>query len=302
MKGNKIMNKYLTIDVGGTFVKYALIDEVLNITEKQIIATPQESLDEFIETIGEIYDHYHDVIKGMALSMPGIIDPQTGFCFTGGALKYIQNIPMIECLQKRCPTLISIGNDAKCAANAEVGFGSLKDVQDAVVIVLGTAVGGCLIKDKKVHTGKHFCAGEFSFVSTDINNYQDFSNTWWQKSGSIGLLKQYRQCSNTDEQLTGKEIFTKVLAGDENAIKALDLYTLDLAVQICNIQTIFDPEKIAIGGGISEQPLLFEMLEKNIKRILELTQAPIPLPQIVACQFKNDANLIGALYQFIKTK
>ncbi|WP_318532656.1 ROK family protein [Faecalibacillus intestinalis] len=74
-------------------------------------------------------------------------------------------------LKERCPTNITIGNDAKCAANAEIGYGNLQDILDGAVVILGTGIGGCLIKNHQVHTGCHFSAGEFSFVKTD---YQDF--------------------------------------------------------------------------------------------------------------------------------
>ena len=158
------MKSYLVLDVGGSAIKYALIQEDATIVEKSSVPTPMDTMDNFIEVIGKIYDQYHEQISGMALSMPGIIDPDKGFAFTGGALRYIVKMNIVDILSQRCPTRITIGNDAKCAANAEIGYGNLKDIQDGAVVILGTGIGGCLIKDHKVHTGKHFSAGEFSFV------------------------------------------------------------------------------------------------------------------------------------------
>ena len=66
------------------------------------------------------------------MSMPGRIDPDKGYCYTGGALVYIHDINMAELLSERCGVRVTIGNDAKCAANAELGFGSLRDIQDGV--------------------------------------------------------------------------------------------------------------------------------------------------------------------------
>ena len=74
-----------------------------------------DTLEIFIETIGKIYDQFQDQIDGMALSMPGIIDPERGYQYTGGALRYIDKLETVEVLKKRCPTNITIGNDAKCA-------------------------------------------------------------------------------------------------------------------------------------------------------------------------------------------
>ena len=78
------MRTYLTLDVGGSAIKYALMKEDLTL------------LDSFVETIGKIYDQYADSIDGMALSMPGIIDPDRGYQFTGGALRYIDKLDTVQ--------------------------------------------------------------------------------------------------------------------------------------------------------------------------------------------------------------
>ena len=82
------MKTYLCLDVGGSAIKYALIKEDLEMTYKSSVKTPMDTLENFIETIGKIYDQYANDISGMAISMPGIIDPNKGYQFTGGALKY----------------------------------------------------------------------------------------------------------------------------------------------------------------------------------------------------------------------
>ena len=77
------MKTYLTFDVGGSAIKYALIQEDLSILDKSSVPTPMDSLEHFVETIGEIYDRYSSQISGIAISMPGIIDPQKGYSYTG---------------------------------------------------------------------------------------------------------------------------------------------------------------------------------------------------------------------------
>lgn len=296
------MKKYLTLDVGGSAIKYALIQEDLTILHKDSVPTPLDTWEHFEDTVGKLYDQYANDIAGMAISMPGAIDPDKGYSFTGGALTYIQNIPTVEVLQKRCPTNITIGNDAKCAALAEVGFGSLKDVDDAVVIILGTGIGGCLVHDRKVLMGKNFCAGEFSAIQTNADSQNGFDDFWCFRNGIAGLLKRVQEQLKTDKTYTGKEIFEMANNGNEDVIRGIDLFARDLAVQIYNLQTIFDPEKVAIGGGISAQPLLIELIEKNLKEFMkDLSCFPTHLPNVVPCYYRNDANLIGALYQHIQT-
>ncbi len=292
---------YLVLDVGGSSIKYALIDEKLNIKNKNSVPTPMDTLDHFIETIGQIYDQYKDQIKGMALSMPGVIDPQRGYQYTGGSLRYIDKLETVKVLQKRCPTQITIGNDAKCAANAEIGYGNLQDIQDGAVVILGTGIGGCLIKDHQVHTGRHFSAGEFSFIKTNATDPLTWDWAWSTRNGIQGLLERVQESLHTDEHLTGIEIFEKANQGNEKVIAGIDAFAKEVATQIYNVHIIFDCEKVAIGGGISAQPLLIDLIQKNLNNIFDHLGFDIARPEIVPCHFRNDANLIGALYQHLQT-
>lgn len=295
------MKTYLTLDVGGSAIKYALIQENLNIIEKSSVPTPMDTLDHFVETIGKIYDQYSQKIAGMAISMPGIIDPEKGYQYTGGALRYISNLDTVNTLKKRCPTNITIGNDAKCAANAEIGFGNLQDIQDGAVVILGTGIGGCLIKNHQVHTGKHFSAGEFSFIKTNNKDAFSWDNAWSTRCGITGLLERVQEQLETDESYTGIEIFDMANNGNEKVIAGINEFAKEVAVQIFNVHIIFDCEKVAIGGGISAQPFLIDLIKKNMDIIYDNLGFDIYQPEIVACKFRNDANLIGALYQHLQT-
>ena len=296
------MKTYLTLDVGGSAIKYALMQEDLTILEKSSVPTPMDTLENFIETIGKIYDQFQDQINGMALSMPGIIDPERGYQYTGGALRYIDKLETVEVLKKRCPTNITIGNDAKCAANAEIGFGNLQDIQDGAVVILGTGIGGCLIKDHKVHTGKHFSAGEFSFIKTNNLDPISWNHAWSTRNGISGLLQRVQEALETDKEYTGIEIFEMANKGNEKVIKGIDAFAKEVATQIFNVHIIFDCEKVAIGGGISAREDLVPELDKRIKALIEITNARELDYQLKVCQFRNDANLFGAVSNFLNTK
>ena len=73
-------------------------------------------------------------------------------------------------------------------------------------------------------------------------------------------------------------------------------------MQISNYQFIVDPERIAIGGGISAQPVLLELIKEALKELNTVFPYPIPLPDVVTCRFYNDSNLIGALYVHLKSR
>lgn len=294
--------QYLCIDIGGSSIKYALMSSNADFIEKGKVQTPLDNIENFIETIGKIYDLYRDRIEGIAISMPGRLDTKKGYAFSGGALEYIRECKIVEILKERCNTQITIENDGKCAALAEVWKGSLSDCNDGIVIVLGTGVGGGIIKDRKVHKGKNFFAGEFSFIMTNAEDDEDFENVWASKNGSRALTESFAKIKHLNKkEVDGFTVFNQINSGDEDALNILDEFTNNIAIQIMNLQCVLDPEKIAIGGGISAQPILLEYIRKNLdkhyKRCDEILE--FPRVEIVKCAYCNDSNLIGALYNFL---
>ena len=165
--------------------------------------------------------------------------------------------------------------------------------------IIGTGIGGCLIKDKQVHHGKHFTAGEVSCIYVDTPPKPDFSNSWAMVNGINGLLQCVQKHLGVKEKFCGEEIFELANQGNTQVLNALDEYCMKLAVQLYNIQTIFDPEKIAIGGGISAQPILIEKINEQYQKLFVEFLPVRPVP-IIACMFQNDANLIGAYYELRK--
>lgn len=272
----------------------------LDFIEKGKESTPLDNIENFIEVVGKIYDKYKDKIAGMAISMPGILDSEKGYAYTGGALEYNSGKEIVKILQKRCPTKITIENDGKCAALAEVWKGSLKDCNDAIVIVLGTAIGGGIIIDKKVHKGKNFFAGEFSSINTNVNAPEDFKSSWAYINGSQTLVRAAAKVKNVPpEELDGYKVFEYANKGDKDILEILDDFTYKLAVQIYNLQCIFDPDAFAIGGGISSQDILLKYINKNLDKYHNIFNFHFSKPKVVRCEFKNDANLVGALYNFL---
>ena len=292
--------KILCYDVGGSSTKYAILDENAQFYDRGSVPSETASMEDFLASVKEIYDRYDNEICGVSFSMPGVIDPVTGYFHTGGAYdRFIHDINMKDVFHTIIDKPVLITNDAKCAAYGELGYGCLKDVNDAVVIVLGTGIGGCLIKDREVIYGKHLLSGEFSYINTAGTT--DFNDSFAFRCGTQGLIKRTREVFETEENFTGRQIFDLVNKGEEKAKEALHMFCMDLAIQIYNLQVIFDPEVFAIGGGISAQPVLFEVLDDCFREI-ERSHGDFFLgkPDVRVCTYGNDANLIGALYRFVK--
>lgn len=289
----------LCIDVGGSFIKYALADEQRALTEHGKIPTPYDGVEAYLQALERIYRQFAGRVCGIALSVPGIIDSAKGVCLTAGSLRYADGLALAPELEQRCGVPVSIMNDAKCAALAEATWGALADCRDGIVIVLGTGIGGALIKDGEVHMGAHFAAGEFSPVQLSADG-SGFENAWAFASGNA-TLRQMAAAVRGVDTLSGEEIFRLINEGDPALCEVLDKFTAPIAYMITNLQLIFDPQRFAIGGGISQQPKLLESIQKNLDRYSELPQQfGMPKAEITTCQYFNDANLLGAYSNFLR--
>ena len=133
--------KCLCMDVGGSSIKYALIDETLSLTEQGKVPTPYGSLEEYLSALESIWKPFSGQAEGIAMSVPGIIDSENGVCVTAGALDgFAHGVELVRELEARCGVPVTIMNDAKCAALAEAAWGALSDCRDGIVLVLGAGV------------------------------------------------------------------------------------------------------------------------------------------------------------------
>ncbi len=295
------MPKYLTIDVGGTNIKYAVMTEEAEILEKGEYPTPRTNLDDFLASLKELYEKYRGQVEAVAMSAPGRIDATTSYFYTSGALGYISGINLGEKVKSFIDVPFSVENDAKAAALAELWKGSMRGVSTGSVIVIGTGIGGAVIVDGRLHRGATFAAGEYSCLPMHLDRPYDGTN-WAKQNGVYGLLGIYAEKIGTDKaELDGRILFNHANAGEKEAIEAIEEFCRGLVIGIWSLQVVLDCEKIAIGGGISKQPLLMEILnrelDEDIARIKD--RVPFSRPEVVLCQFGNDANMIGALYHYL---
>lgn len=294
------MKYYLGIDIGGTAIKYALMNDGGDILEKKETPTPQDTLDNMLESLDQCINEYKDKISGIAISAPGRIDAKTGYFYTGGAINhYLGMTPLGEILHEKYKLPIAIDNDAKCAANAELWKGNLQDVMAGAVIIIGTGLGGGLVLNHQVWRGVHGASGEISNLSYDYQHLSD--EPFWAKiNGVYGLLKPYAIKKEIPlEEVNGKIFFKALKQEDEIAKEVFDQYIGSMVSGIITMQALLDIEKFCIGGGISAQDILIDTITEKINQFFEEnTWFPGIKPIIDRCYFKNDANLIGALNHF----
>lgn len=293
--------RILAIDVGGTFMKCAVISpQGMEPLPKR--PTPSGSLAAFLDAVEEIYRSAENV-EGIAMSMPGVLDETTGYMFTGGALdKIIHELDLPAKIKERCGKLpVSVANDGKCGARAEMACGALQGVKNAVMVVLGTGVAGAVIVDGEVMSGSHHFAGELSFLFTPLLDGESEIGVWGRRGGSARVSQHYQDLSRQADTMMPEEIFDLAQNGDETALAAIGKYCDEIAMAATTLQCITDPEVIAFGGGISQQPMLIPLVEQSIRtlhRRLGLRRFGMPEIRVVACQYHNNA--MGAYLHFLK--
>lgn len=291
----------LCIDVGGSSIKYAKMDESRTLMDYGKVPTPHEGTEEYLSSLEEIYRKFEGQVDGITMSVPGMIDSGAGICISAGNLKFADGIHLVEEMEQRCKVPVAIMNDAKCAALAEAAWGAMEDCKDGVVLVLGTGIGGALVKDGEIHMGSHFAAGEFSFVILGNEPDQEAS-TWAGINGNPRLLQMAARAKRVDaDTINGEDVFRWINDGDEVMIGVLDEFTRPLARMIMNLQAIYDPDRFAIGGGISRQPKLLESIQKNLNHLYAIYPIDVPKAEVTTCKFFNEANLIGAYCNYLRT-
>lgn len=291
--------KKLVYDVGASAIKYALMDNNAHIYEKGKETTPHDTLEHFLAVIQKIYEKYQDQIDGLAFSIPGTIASSTGQIYAPGGLTYNENVNLVQKIHEFTDLPVTLENDGKSAALAEVWKGNLQDCEDGIVVVLGSGIGGGIIKNRQLWKGKHLFAGEFSYIFAK-EGPTFMQQAWAMQSSATALIMNVARRKQMDyHELDGLKIFEMIEQGDQDACEALDELATATARGLYNLQCILDSEKILIGGGISQQPLLIQKIQAELDKIYQALPFAIPHVQVETCRYYNDSNLIGALYNFL---
>ncbi|MFJ6921345.1 MAG: ROK family protein [Lactobacillus crispatus] len=277
------------IDIGGTTIKIATWKDG-KLQDKHAVNTPKD-LNSFYDILtAEVNKIKQNTkIKGVAISSPGAVDQKTGIIGGSSALPYIHNFKIVDELKKHFELPVSIENDANSAALGELAEGAGKGSDSMAFFVIGTGIGGAIIINQKVWHGAHLFGGEFGYMSIGTKSVSDLASP-------VAMANRYNE--RTGKKLDGKTVFA--LADEDDPVASDERQTLihSLALAIYNVQQSFDPDKIVIGGGISNNPELIPLLNREIDYIRKQVNPASIKPEIVLCSLKSNANLRGAVADF----
>lgn len=286
---------YLAIDIGGTFVKYAYMDHNGQILDQGKYPTQTQDLALFYQAMDQIIP---DELAGIAISSPGVIDSDTGLIRVVTLLPCLNGVNLKEDLEARYHVPVSVENDAKCAALAEIWKGSLKGASSALMMVLGSGIGGAVVIDGQLYKGQRAKAGELGSILCDCQDDTGAAVTFGRKNSAVWLNRDIASALHLDRD-DGELVFEYIQAKDPIAWPIFEKYCRRIAMVIFNADYLLDLDCIAIGGGISNQPILIETIQEAFKQMREQYKEDDHDPVIKVCQFKNDANLIGAMAHFV---
>lgn len=297
------MEKYLSFDIGGTNLKYALISEKGHIIEKDRVKTSAQDLDTFMKSMYQVADKYQGKFKGIAVCAPGKIDTENKIIYFGGALPFLDGLNLQKTLGDKYNVPISVENDGKAAALSEQWLGELQDVENGVAITLGTGVGGGVVINHRVLHGWTFQAGELSWMITNsgigVKNMAAYTG---YSCSAVNMIKKVNLVLGNKDLDDGKAAFAAINNGDLRASAIFKRYCRSVAIMIINIQTVINASRFVIGGGISNQPILIEEINNQLQKILEsnpMIGKQMIAPVVVAAKHGNDSNLYGALYALL---
>ncbi|MBS4455752.1 ROK family protein [Tuanshanicoccus lijuaniae] len=295
-----MMKDYLSIDIGGTQIKYAIVHEQGVLFEKGHSATP-DNLTDFLTVIDDIILTFHDRVNGVAISCPGKVDSREGVIYFGGSLPFLHGLNLPRYIVERFGLVTTVVNDAKAAAMAELWLGNLSGVRNGLAIILGTGVGGGIICEGTLLQGQHFQAGELSFM-TFPNEGNTIENLAGVQGSAVRMIEKIATVLGLEDTKNGIAVFEAINEKDSRIYPIFESYCHYIAYIIYNVQAIIDMDRAVIGGGISIQPIVLDEIKRQYTKILErlgFIKSMITPLDIRLCAMGNDANLLGAFYQFL---
>jgi len=303
------------IDLGGTNIAAGLVNEKAQLLAKKSIPTHAER--PASEIIRDMATVSLDLIKeqglkesdigAIGIGSPGTVDGKNG------VIIYSCNLPFNHTdMRKEFKQYTSIpvfcGNDADVAALGEAYAGAAAGCDSAIMITLGTGVGGGIIINKHIVAGFNGAGGELGHMVIVVDGVQcncGRKGCWETYSSATGLIRMTKEAMQETKDtvlwemapslndVSGRHAFMAMRKGDAVGKAVVEKYCKYLAIGLTNIINIFQPEVLCLGGGVAnEGQSLIDMLMPFIEQ--ERYSKDIPQTVIKPAVLGNDAGIIGA--------
>ncbi len=305
------------IDLGGTNIKAGIVDENQKIVAQASAPTGAErSAEEVIADMAGLAKQLmeelqidEDALMGIGVGCPGLVDAGAGIVRYSNNISW-ENVALVQELGKYFSCNIRISNDANCAALGEVKAGAAKDVSNAILLTLGTGVGGGIILNGKVFEGSNAGGAELGHVSMIMGGEPCTCGRHGcveAYASATALIRDAKRAASADkkslmnqmcggriENINGKIPFDAALEGDAAAKEVVENYYTYLAEAIANYVNIFRPDVVLLSGGICNQGMrLTKPVEEHLSFLCFGGDRAF-VPPVRCAILGNDAGIIGA--------
>jgi fructokinase len=265
------------VDLGGTKTEIIVLDENLNILERKRVPTPQNNYNEIIHTITTLVSDISKNISEFSLGIccPGAISKQTGLiknsntqCLIGKSLQ--------EDLENKLKKNISIENDANCFTIAESKLGAGVGFDLVFGVIMGTGVGGGIVIDNTLHSGRTNIAGEWGHHTL----HQNGNSCYCGKNGCVETYISGPSLEERWNQLTGlTQTMPEIIENFDFSIgkQWKNEFLENFGHGLANVIDILDPDAIILGGGLSNIDFLYDEGKESIysKVFSDMIETPI---------------------------
>lgn len=310
--------KYVGVDIGGTNLKAGLVDEsgVLLATQKMKVASIADdeglawTVASLVQELARTVNIPVSDVASVGVGVPGTVEIRSG------SINYtcnlpLRNVPLRKLFHRYLSIPLYIENDANCAALAEYLVGAGRDSKRFVTVTLGTGVGAGIVHNGKIYHGANGMAGEVGHmvIQRDGLPCPCGRRGCWEQYASATALKRLtaealaahpgsilaQVVAENEGRVSGQSAFIAARRGDPVGQQVCDEYVDYLACGVVNVVNIFQPDTLAIGGGVSneaDEQLLLPVRQRVARESIPCGRDR--RTRIVKAELGNRAGLIGA--------
>lgn len=285
------MRRVLAFDIGGTNIKYAIVDKVSGIIESDLFSSP-DTYEQLIGKISEIYDHYQNQVEcAICISCPSVY--KDGKIVGSSFLKYIIGKDIVSDITTKTQCKCYIENDGNCAVLGEYYFGT-HNYPNMAALVIGSGVGGGLIINDQLLVGANMVAGELGFPL--FNNDLGTTKPYRIVGSTLGMGNFIKRAQAIDSTIINAE---QVMNSEDDKFNDLIANECQIiAMQILNLQYIVDPDVFVIGGAISASDRFINEIKNQLSKYYQLLPYHDTHAKVYPCTHGNHSNILGATVKY----
>jgi glucokinase len=244
------------VDLGGTNLRAAAISEEGVILEQisgrtELSAGRDAVIQDMVDAINALKERVHGDLAGVGVGVPGFIRMEEGVIVGSNNLPEFEGYPVRDDIESRLGAKVFLENDANAAALGEKWMGAGKDVNDLVLLTLGTGIGGGIISGGKVLHGYVGMAGEVGHITVDPNGNPCGCGNYGclEKHASATAIVAMAKLLHLGDDITSEQVYRLAAAGNERAKMIFTAMGRALGVALANLINIFNFPLYLLSGG-----------------------------------------------------